>query len=126
MRRVSSFQQLVVWQKAMALCKSIYELTATLPDNERFGLVSQMRRAAVSVPSNIAEGHGRRTTGEFLHFVGISTGSLRELQTCVFLTNLLGFADDVQHWVEACDEVARLVYRFEESLERQHAEGKSR
>src|SRR5579862_868777 len=75
MAGTGSFQDLIVWQKAMALAKSIYELTRDLPADERFGLVRQMRDAAISIPSNIAEGHGRRTTGEFAQFLGISTGS---------------------------------------------------
>jgi four helix bundle protein len=116
MSKIQSFTGLIAWQKAMSLVVAIYELTAELPSDERFGLVSQMRRAAISIPSNIAEGYGRRTRGEYLHFLGISLGSTRELQTQVFLCQMLGFRADISRWVELCDEVGRLVYKLEQSL----------
>ena len=74
-------ERLDVWQDAMSLVEAVYRLTAGLPDSERFGLVSQMRRAAVSVPSNIAEGAARRSTAEYLRFLSIARGSLAELDT---------------------------------------------
>ena len=76
-----SYKDLIVWQKSIALVKLIYQLTATFPPDEKFGIISQMRRAAVSVPSNIAEGQARRTTGDYIGFVSISEGSLVELET---------------------------------------------
>ena len=75
------FRELKVWQHAMDLAEEVYRFTATLPAEEKFGLVSQIRRAAVSVPSNIAEGNSRATRGEYLQFLGIARGSLAELQT---------------------------------------------
>ncbi len=80
------YKDLLVWQKAMALAKGVYVLTAKFPAEERFGLISQMRRAAVSVPSNIAEGQARQSTGEFLHFLSRSSGSLAELETQLLLS----------------------------------------
>ena len=90
---MSGFDDLVVWQKSMALARSIYDLTVALPKEEKYGIISQIRRAVVSVPSNIAEGHGRSSSREFSRFLSISLGSLREVQTLLFLARDLGFAD---------------------------------
>ena len=114
----AGFQDLIVWQKAMNLVKETYLRARELPSDERFGLISQMRRAAVSVPSNIAEGHGRRTKGEFLQFLGVARGSLRELQTYVLLCHNLGFVQEVSDWNAHCEEVARLLHGLEQSLKR--------
>lgn len=76
-----SYRDLLVWQKGVALAKEIYKITARFPAEEKFGLVSQMRRATVSVPSNIAEGQARNTTGEFAQFISYAEGSLAELDT---------------------------------------------
>jgi four helix bundle protein len=118
MAQVRSFQELIVWQRAMSLVETTYQRTSELPSDERFGLIAQMRRAAVSVPSNIAEGYGRRTRGEYLQFLGVARGSLRELQTCVLLCRNLGFCSDVTEWNDQCENVARLLYRLEQSLAR--------
>jgi len=84
-----SFRDLVVWQKAIEMALSVYRLTAGFPATERFGLATQMRRAAVSVSSNIAEGAGRATTGEFLQFLGIAPGSNYKLESqCVIACGL--------------------------------------
>src|SRR5881409_967472 len=79
--KLKSYKDLFVWQKSMALVKDIYRLTRIFPQDERFGLLSQLRRAAVSVPSNIAEGQPRHTSGEFVQFVSHAEGSLAELET---------------------------------------------
>ncbi len=79
--KTSSYRDLIVWKKGIMLVKRIYEVTKGFPAEERFGLVSQMRRAAVSIPSNIAEGQARRTTNEFIQFVSHAEGSLAELDT---------------------------------------------
>ena len=78
---MSKLEESATWRKGMDLAKAVYIATRKLPSDERFGLVSQMRRSAVSVPSNFAEGFGRHGDGEFLHFAGISRGSLFELET---------------------------------------------
>lgn len=85
-----SYQELEVWQQSMLLTELIYKITASFPDNEKFGLVSQMRRAAVSVPSNIAEGHGRDSSLEFKRFLFIARGSLAELETQYILAQRVG------------------------------------
>lgn len=87
-----SYKDLVVWQKGIALAKLVYQLTNNFPSEEKFGLVAQMRRAAVSVPSNIAEGQARHTTGEFIQFISHAEGSLAELDTQLILSIELRFA----------------------------------
>jgi len=87
---------LLVWRKGIDLVKEIYRMTKTFPMEERFGLTSQMRRAAVSVPSNIAEGQARRTTGEFIQFLSQAEGSLAELDTQLILSEELGYAKAAQ------------------------------
>ena len=85
------YRDLLVWQKSMALAKDIYKITSGFPAEEKFGLTSQMRRAAVSVPSNIAEGQARNTTGEFVQFISYAEGSLAELDTQLTLAVELTF-----------------------------------
>ena len=89
---MSEFRELVAWQRAMALARAGYELTSHFPRSEAFGLSQQLRRACVSVPCNIAEGHGRWHRKEFLHFLSISHGSLNEVETLMDLSEMLGFA----------------------------------
>src|SRR4051794_31863692 len=86
-----SYKDLVVWQKGIALAKVVYKVTRTFPAEEKFGLIAQMRRAAVSVPSNIAEGQARHTTGEFIQFISHAEGSLAELDTQLILSIELQF-----------------------------------
>lgn len=86
-----SFRDLVVWQRSIELTVAIYKLTSRFPDSERFGLTSQLRRAAVSVASNIAEGYGRGTRGEYLQFLGQSRGSNSEVETQLVIAKALGF-----------------------------------
>jgi four helix bundle protein len=87
-----SYKDLNVWKKGIELAKLIYPLTAKFPRDERFGLVSQMRRAAISIPSNIAEGQARHTTGEFIQFISHAEGSVAELNTQLILAIELGFS----------------------------------
>jgi four helix bundle protein len=89
-----SYKDLVVWQKGIALAKLIYQLTKNFPSEEKFGLVAQMRRAAVSVPSNIAEGQARHTTGEFIQFISHAEGSVAELDTQLILSIELKFSSE--------------------------------
>jgi four helix bundle protein len=85
---VANYQDLLVWQRSMDIAEQIYRITERLPDKERWGLISQMRRAAVSVPANIAEGYGRQSTGDYRHFLSIGRGSLSELETHMLLCQL--------------------------------------
>jgi len=82
---------LLIWQKSIKLVTRIYEVTRSFPKEEAFGLTSQMRRCSVSIPSNIAEGHGRNSPGDYLRFLQITTGSLCELQTQLVIANNLSF-----------------------------------
>jgi len=86
-----SYKDLIVWQKGIALAKLVYRLTRKYPNEEKFGLVAQMRRAVVSIPSNIAEGQARHTTGEFIQFISNAEGSLAELDTQLILSVELEF-----------------------------------
>jgi four helix bundle protein len=88
---ISSYKDLLVWQRSMDLVEKVYLITLKLPSTEQFGLVSQMRRAAVSVPSNIAEGYGRQATGEYRHHLSIARGSLLELETQALLCKRLKY-----------------------------------
>jgi four helix bundle protein len=122
------FRELVVWQKAMELAQAIYKLVRVLPREETYGLSAQLRRAAVSVPSNIAEGYARRTTRELVQFVGIAQGSLAELQTQVELTRLLGYvgdesADSTSNLIQECQ---RLLHSMQATLRARIREGSAR
>jgi len=113
------YKGLVVWQKAMDLVTEVYRVTARFPGPEKFGLVSQLRKAAVSVPSNISEGQGRLTPGEFKQFLGHSRGSLFEVETQVAIARnleMIGEAKAIQ-LQEMISEVARLLDGLIRSLE---------
>jgi len=113
-------KNLRVWQESMQLVKLIYEVTKSFPDDERFGLISQMRRAAVSIPSNIAEGAARQTKKESIQFYSIARGSLSELDTQIQLCGDLGFlsntqAADVSEHVEKVGALLNGLIRFKKS-----------
>jgi four helix bundle protein len=86
-----SYKDLIVWRKAIELAKLVYQLTKTFPSEEKFGIVAQMRRATVSIPSNIAEGQAQHTTGEFIQFISHAEGSVAELDTQLILSVELRF-----------------------------------
>jgi len=86
-----SFRNLDAWQRAIELTLAVYNLTASFPDSERFGLTTQMRRAAVSIASNIAEGYGRSTRGEYIQFLGYARGSCAEIETQIVIARALNF-----------------------------------
>ena len=106
-----SYRDLLVWQKSMALAKDIYKITTGFPSEEKFGLISQMRRAAVSVPSNLAEGQARNTTGEFVQFISHAEGSLAELDTQLTLAVELNFlsAERAEGCLESIAELRRML-----------------
>ena len=91
-----NFQELIIWQKAMDIAEDVYLLSHDFPNEEKYGLTSQIRRSAVSVPSNIAEGSGRNTDGEFKHFLGIASGSSNELFTQLILSHRLDLVSEVK------------------------------
>ena len=108
---VTRYRDLLVWQKAMALVSAVYKLTHAFPDSERFGLTSQVQRAAVSIPSNIAEGQGRLATKEFRQFLGVARGSLKELETQLLISIDLGYTSQEQAGacLDLADEVGRML-----------------
>ena len=89
--QIRSYRDLIAWQKSMALCRNVYGATKAYPSDERFGLTRQTRRAAVSVPSNIAEGWGRGSRGDYLRFLSVARGSLCELETEILLAGDLAY-----------------------------------
>jgi four helix bundle protein len=108
---VSSYRDLLAWQKAMKLITEIYRVSQKFPSEELYGLISQMRRAAVSIPTNIAEGQGRLTKGEFSQFLGNARGSLLELETQLLVARNLHYLDEptLKNLLELTSEVGRLV-----------------
>ena len=112
------YQDLIAWQKAKALAAEIYRATEPFPKTEIYGLISQVRRAAVSIASNIAEGQGRLTKGEFCHFLGQARGSLLELETQLSIAVDLGFleADQFKKLEQQTSEVRMLLNGLIESM----------
>jgi len=109
-----SVQRLKVWQKSMNLVETSYKLSARLPMDERFGLISQIRRAATSIPANIAEGFGRWNARDFARFSAIASGSLRELETHLMIVQRLGYLDRVavEAALHAADDLSKMLYRM--------------
>ncbi|MCC6418256.1 MAG: four helix bundle protein [Gemmataceae bacterium] len=109
---VQHYRELIVWQKAIDLVEAVYRFSRRFPRDEIFGLTSQLRRAAVSVPSNIAEGQGRDTTREFLHFLSIARGSLQETATQVIIAERLSYGtpEQIEEIRALCAEVGRLLH----------------
>jgi len=115
-----SYKELVAWQRAMDLVTATYRSTASFPKDEQFGLTSQLRRAAVSIPSNIAEGQGRSTTGEFQHFLGIARGSLYEIETQIHIADRLSLLqpDQMDEIKANWKEVIRMLNSLMRALPR--------
>jgi four helix bundle protein len=118
-RPVRSYRELVVWQKAVDLVTEVYSMTKDFPRDEVYGLTSQLRRSAVSIPSNVAEGQGRATKGEFIQFLCHARGSLFELETQLLIAGKLGYiTPDVEGSVTSkATEVARILNGLLTSLE---------
>lgn len=123
-----SFRELVVWQRAVQLSIAVYRLTSGFPKNEQFGLTDQMRRAAVSVASNIAEGTGRSTRGEFVQFIGHARGSICELQTQLVISAAIGYgAEELRNQVEALStETSRMLNALFRRLKEPEAKTRAR
>jgi four helix bundle protein len=125
--RTRHFRELIAWQKAMVLARHVYALTAEFPKSEQYGLVSQMSRCSVSVPSNIAEGHGRLTDRGFRVFLAQARGSVFELETQIQFASDFHFCakDAAQGLMDDCNEVARIINGLLKKLEDSSLEGKS-
>jgi four helix bundle protein len=119
---LKNYKELKVWQKSYQLCLEVYRITAGFPKDEKFGLTSQIRRAVVSVPSNIAEGYGRKTTADYIKFLYIAYGSNCELETQVMLSGDLNYInrDIVKVTVDEINEVERMLKALIKSLENKH------
>lgn len=118
MKQNASYKDLLVWQKSVDLTERIYRLTEQFPDNEKFGLISQMRRASCSIASNIAEGKGRGSRKDFLQFLRIALGSVYELETQLIICQRLGLGinEDRESSLGATNEVARMLQGLISSL----------
>ena len=114
---IKTFRDLIAWQKAMELARHIYQTITQMPDAERFGLTAQMRRAAVSIPSNIAEGHGRHSLPDYIRFLKVARGSLMELQTQLILAQDLDFIRPATELTNLHAETDRVLQGLIRSLE---------
>lgn len=116
--KVHSYRELIAWQKAIELVVQIYKITSSFPADERFGLTSQIRRAAVSIPSNIAEGQGRGPSNDFIRFLGIARGSLQEVDTQLDIAARLGLLGEsiCQQIANQIVEVAKLINGLARSI----------
>ena len=113
-----NFRQLHVWHRALSVAEAVYEVTSRFPESERFGLITQMRRSAISIPSNIAEGSSRSTTKDFQRFLAIARGSASELETQVILAARLGMMtkESTNRMSSQIDEVRAMLIGLSESL----------
>ena len=106
---MDSFRELIVWQRSLQLVKCVYKETSRFPKEEIFGLKLQMRRCAISITSNIAEGYGRQHTAEYVRFLQISRGSLNELITQLEIARSLDYLQDIGEIINRCDEIGRML-----------------
>ena len=113
-----NFEKLIFWQKSIELAKEVYIICVDLPQEEKFGLISQIKRSVVSIPSNIAEGAGRNNDREFYHFLGIANASSFELQTQLILTKELGLlnVEKVDILISNLNEIQKMIYSFKNNL----------
>ncbi len=121
--QIRDYRDLIVWKEAMDISELVYSFTRAFPREETFGIASQMRRAAVSIPSNIAEGFGRAQRRSFVQFLRIAQGSLKELETQTLLCGRIGFltADEVAGLMSRCERLGKRLVQFVRSLERRES-----
>ncbi|MEW7280875.1 four helix bundle protein [Aquimarina sp. 2201CG1-2-11] len=117
---MNKYQELKIWNKAMKLVEQVYSLTKLLPDEEKFGLIAQIKRSSVSIPSNIAEGAGRNSSKEFVRFLSIANGSTTELETQLILITRLKFVakGKIKEILELCAELKKMNYALQRSIEK--------
>ena len=115
----NSYRELIAWQRALDLSVQVYSLTSCFPREEIYGLTSQMRRAAVSIPSNIAEGYGRNSSSEYRHFLGIARGSTLELTTQLAIAKRLGLAkpEPLERVELLAEEVGKIIWAIRKKLD---------
>ncbi len=112
MNKINSYRDLIVWQKSIDLVQKVYDISVHFPKEEQYGLTNQMRRSAVSIPSNIAEGYGRNSTGDYKRFLQIAVGSLYELQTQTEIAFRLKFLFQIsfESIISLCTEIDKMLY----------------
>ena len=117
---IKSYRDLRVWQEAMSLAEGCYRLTRNFPREEMFGLTAQIRRSAVSIAANIAEGHGRENTGSFIQFLRIAQGSVKELETHLLVAKRVGVTNEkaIASLSGSCDEIGRMLRALIRTLQR--------
>ena len=115
---VDSFKDLKVWKKSMDFVTSVYELVKLLPKEETYVLSDQIRRAAVSIPSNIAEGAGRNTTKEYIQFLYVALGSASEVETQIIIGQRIGYFEDVNNYIDDINEIKKMLNGLISSLKR--------
>ena len=120
---LKNYKELNVWQKAYAFCLQIYRLSKHFPNEEKYGLTAQIRRSALSIPSNIAEGYGRKTTVDYIRFLYIAYGSLCELETQIMLSGDLTYLEqkDLENLKRNLSDVERMLNALIRSLESKHS-----
>ena len=117
---LNSYKELKVWQHGMQIAEACYHLTSSFPRSELYGMTSQIRRAAASIPANIAEGYGRGHRAEYIQFIRIANGSLKELETHLILASrvLLAEQEAVEELLKLCDEEGRMLRALLQSLQK--------
>jgi four helix bundle protein len=122
--RVQSYRDLVLWQRGMTLAEACYRVTADFPREEIYGMTAQVRRASVSIPANIAEGHGRDSTGAFVQFLRMAQGSIKELETHLLLAQRVKLATQqaVEPLLLECDELGRMMRAMIRSLQEKESD----
>ena len=114
---IKSYKDLIAWQKAMLLVKNIYEIAKTFPKEEIYALTSQIKRSAVSIPSNISEGSSKRSINEFIRFLNISYGSLCELETQIQIAEIVGYINSSSEIMNQTSELGKILNGLISSLE---------
>jgi len=119
-RKIESYEDLVVWQKSIDLVAEIYRIAGKLPSDEQYGLTSQLRRAAVSIPANIAEGFGRWHSNEFVRFLLIANGSLKDVETHLFIGNKLSLLNhaDTKVALQMATEISKMIFSLRDKISR--------
>jgi four helix bundle protein len=115
---IRSYRDLNVWQVSMDLAASVYELTRAFPAQEKYGLAGQLQRSAVSIPANIAEGHAKDSTKQFLFHISVAMGSVAESETHLMLAKRFGYgeSDSIANLLELCDRTGRMLHNLQKTL----------
>ena len=123
MNEIKSYKDLLIWKKGITIVKLVYQLVKTFPQEEMYALSSQLKRATVSIPSNIAEGYGRNTDKSFSHFLDIASGSLFEIETQLIIAKELGFITNLELFQELLNQIeeeSKMINAFSKTLKTNH------